>query len=302
MKYPFPVHAALGVFLILAWHSATAHGHGDVKIQISAAEGQLYVAESVYTSTFGEPVFGLPPATELPGVDAIGGISLADEVALEVVGPLLFSTGQTGGSVEPTDGILELIAPDGVNSVFIDSMTTTLPPLDWLPLGGELTDVHGTYVLVDRGDDPPGAYGLQMRAVSPQFNASDPFLVVIGSYDFDSGLLPEAIEQLLSASVVITPLPGDANGDDVVDGLDYLVWAEHFGDDPAEVPPGSPANGDLNDDEVVDGLDYILWAGHFGDHRTTAVPEPAGLATLTLVSTTLVFHRRRRQLPQTVTA
>ncbi len=29
--------------------------------------------------------------------------------------------------------------------------------------------------------------------------------------------------------------PGDGNLDGVVDGLDYLVWASYFGDDPAHV-------------------------------------------------------------------
>ncbi|MCA9100828.1 MAG: dockerin type I domain-containing protein [Pirellulales bacterium] len=100
-----------------------------------------------------------------------------------------------------------------------------------------------------------------------------------------------------TATVDLAPaLPGDANGDGNVDGLDYLVWAENFGDDPADDPPGSPANGDLNDDGVVDGLDYILWAGHFGESTNlTSVPEPA-LTTLgtPLVVGWLVFGRRRR--------
>ena len=56
--------------------------------------------------------------------------------------------------------------------------------------------------------------------------------------------------------------PGDANFDGKVDGLDYLVWAENFGDDPADDPPGSPENGDFNDDGVVNGSRLSLaWAG-----------------------------------------
>jgi hypothetical protein len=80
-----------------------------------------------------------------------------------------------------------------------------------------------------------------------------------------------------TATVNLAPgLPGDANGDDMVDGLDYLIWAENFGDDPADDPPGSPANGDLNDDNVVDGLDYLFWASNFGASTDgITVPEPS---------------------------
>jgi len=271
----------VSVSLGVALSSATAWGHGDVKIEIQAVDGHLDVEMSVHKSVFGEPLFGLPPATDLPGVDAIGGISTADEVLLEVIGPLLFAQGLDGGSAEPTDGLLEVIAPNGIDSVLVDALTTTLPALDWLPLGGQLIDVHGTYALIDRGSDLPGAYGLQMRAISPQFESSEPFLVVIGAHDMDPGLLDEAAAQILDASdLVFAPIPGDANGDDVVDGLDYLVWAAHYGDNPAEDPPGSPDNGDLNGDDVVDGLDYLFWAAHYGESRATAVPEPSGLWAL----------------------
>ncbi|MEZ6071584.1 MAG: dockerin type I domain-containing protein [Pirellulales bacterium] len=70
---------------------------------------------------------------------------------------------------------------------------------------------------------------------------------------------------------------GDANNDGRVDGLDFLVWASNFDDNPADDPPGSPANGDFNDDGVVDGADYLLWAAHFGE---TGLPSPLATATV----------------------
>jgi hypothetical protein len=33
--------------------------------------------------------------------------------------------------------------------------------------------------------------------------------------------------------------PGDGNGDGHVDGVDYLIWAGNYGDNPADDPPGS---------------------------------------------------------------
>jgi hypothetical protein len=77
--------------------------------------------------------------------------------------------------------------------------------------------------------------------------------------------------------VVMSPSTlGDGNGDGKVDGLDYLIWAGFFGDDPAQAPPGSPENGDFNDDDKVDGLDYLTLASNFGQgpNDGVAVPEP----------------------------
>ncbi|MCA9100396.1 MAG: PEP-CTERM sorting domain-containing protein [Planctomycetales bacterium] len=101
---------------------------------------------------------------------------------------------------------------------------------------------------------------------------------------------------VLVLDVSIASLPtGDANGDFVVDGLDYLVWAENFGDDPAEDPPGSPYNGDLDDNGVVDGLDYLVWAENFGTGTTSqAVPEPASWAGLAVALLIAGMHRRHR--------
>ncbi|MEZ6073478.1 MAG: PQQ-dependent sugar dehydrogenase [Pirellulales bacterium] len=91
------------------------------------------------------------------------------------------------------------------------------------------------------------------------------------------------------------PLTGDANGDFLVDGLDYLVWANHFGDDPAADPPGAPANGDFNGDGRVDGLDYVAWAENFGADLdgSVAVPEPSALALCTVAGAVALLRRRR---------
>jgi hypothetical protein len=92
-----------------------------------------------------------------------------------------------------------------------------------------------------------------------------------------------------------TPTPGDANGDGKVNGTDYLVWAGHYGDDPANDPPGSPGNGDFNNDGKVDGQDYLTWAGNYGQgpNDGVAVPEPGTLALLVLGCATAAVSRRR---------
>ena len=101
-------------------------------------------------------------------------------------------------------------------------------------------------------------------------------------------LLGDVVVDLFAA-----PLPGDANGDRAIDGLDYLVWAAAFGDNPAADPPGPPTNGDLNGDTLVDGLDYLVWAASFGKgpNNVVAVPEPGTLGWFALGGVCLFVSR-----------
>ncbi|MEZ6073971.1 MAG: sugar-binding protein [Pirellulales bacterium] len=86
-------------------------------------------------------------------------------------------------------------------------------------------------------------------------------------------------------------VPGDANGDGWVDGLDYLLWAEHYGESPSQ--PSGASGGDFNGDQLTDGLDYLLWASQYGAHVGGAtVPEQSSL--LMLLSGCLALVRRRR--------
>jgi hypothetical protein len=77
-------------------------------------------------------------------------------------------------------------------------------------------------------------------------------------------------------------IPGDSNGDGLVDGFDYLQWAGNYGlTDPPEVLNGA-ADGDYNGDDVVDGHDYLVWAENYNapwpmPPGGSAVPEPSGL-------------------------
>ncbi len=71
-------------------------------------------------------------------------------------------------------------------------------------------------------------------------------------------------------------LPGDYNGDNVVDAGDYTVWRDNLNQSvelPNDETPG-----------MVDESDYEVWKAHFGEsinsgagQTTSAVPEPASL-------------------------
>jgi hypothetical protein len=92
-------------------------------------------------------------------------------------------------------------------------------------------------------------------------------------------------------------LPGDANGDLLVDGLDFIIWNNH------KYTAGNDwSTGDFTGDGITDGLDFIEWnnlkftSANLVATRisavTASVPEPAsGLLLMGLVGLA-VFSRR----------
>jgi len=68
-----------------------------------------------------------------------------------------------------------------------------------------------------------------------------------------------------SPSPTPTPTPslpagkaGDANGDNKVDGVDYVVWLSHYNKSDT-----GAANGDFNNSGKVDGVDYVVWVNNY---------------------------------------
>lgn len=83
----------------------------------------------------------------------------------------------------------------------------------------------------------------------------------------------------------------DFDGNDVVDGNDFLIWQRNFG------VGTTPAQGDANHDGVVNGADLDIWRDTYGQAAATpvvgAVPEPSSLALACLAAATLLRSRRR---------
>ena len=90
---------------------------------------------------------------------------------------------------------------------------------------------------------------------------------------------------------VALPTPGDATVDGCVDGLDYVVWSNHY-----LLDDTIWREGDFNDDGVTDGLDYVIWSNNYSPAPGGLVPEPATAALLAAgaVATILSGRRRRR--------
>lgn len=94
-----------------------------------------------------------------------------------------------------------------------------------------------------------------------------------------------------SAINVLLPALGDANGDGVVDGTDYTIWADHY------LQTGQPwTHGDFNFDGLVDGSDYTVWADHWSPAPAagaSVLPEPATWVLLALGGIACLAIRRR---------
>lgn len=57
------------------------------------------------------------------------------------------------------------------------------------------------------------------------------------------------------------PFRGDANGDNVVDDLDYDIWRNNYG----STTENGSSSGDFNSDTKVDGIDYVIWHKTYGN-------------------------------------
>jgi hypothetical protein len=85
---------------------------------------------------------------------------------------------------------------------------------------------------------------------------------------------------------VTAGLPGDFNGDTIVDLADYTVWRDNLGGSSDLAGNGDETNASAG---VVDINDYDLWKGQFGmaappvGLKTAAVPEPGSLLLVGLI-------------------
>lgn len=73
-------------------------------------------------------------------------------------------------------------------------------------------------------------------------------------------------------------LLGDANGDNKVSGIDYVIWLKNYG----KYVAGGHSNGDFNGDGFVSGSDYVIWLINYGREITPTIePSPTISSTLT---------------------
>ncbi|MBN2218497.1 MAG: PEP-CTERM sorting domain-containing protein [Pirellulales bacterium] len=95
--------------------------------------------------------------------------------------------------------------------------------------------------------------------------------------------------------VVVPLVPGDTNGDRLVDEQDAAVLTAQWG---ASVSGGA-GDADFNDDGLVNAADAAILAANWGDWRfsteaSALVPEPSALVSLIGLAAILLFRQRRR--------
>lgn len=83
---------------------------------------------------------------------------------------------------------------------------------------------------------------------------------------------------IFATKSVYAAVQGDTNADNQVDGGDYIVWLDNYG----EETQAGPVEGDLNNDRIVDGLDYMIWLLGFNSNPAEPLPtlEPTPEATI----------------------
>lgn len=99
-------------------------------------------------------------------------------------------------------------------------------------------------------------------------------------------------------SPTATAVPGDYNGNGIVDAADYTLWRDHLGQT-FSLPNENPAAGTPG---TVDQEDYDFWKSRFGATSgsgsislspSAAVPEPSSCLLLTVIGLFLWAVRRR---------
>ncbi|MBX3427125.1 MAG: hypothetical protein KF688_15720 [Pirellulales bacterium] len=102
----------------------------------------------------------------------------------------------------------------------------------------------------------------------------------------------------VSNPALIAGATANFNGDEGVDGSDFMIWQRNFGRNDAGV---SVATGDANNDGMVDGDDLDVWRTQFGSAPIVAaissVPEPSSWISISGVIVVMARIRNRIRRP-----
>ena len=132
----------------------------------------------------------------------------------------------------------------------VATFSLTAPATVYIAFDDRYTEPSWMSGYTDTGQDmvnsEPNPYSLYSASYSsPQTISLGP--VGSGSYG------------MYSVIVKASSVPGDGNGDGHVNGVDYMIWYNHY-----KQSVSGPANGDYNSSGYVDGVDYMIWLTNYG--------------------------------------
>ncbi|OGM57381.1 hypothetical protein A3A50_04490 [Candidatus Woesebacteria bacterium RIFCSPLOWO2_01_FULL_38_20] len=128
---------------------------------------------------------------------------------------------------DPNGDVITYSLPQKPSGMIIDPNTGFI---QWTP------DQSGNFGITLAATDTSGVQSLQTLTLTANTNDGQPIVT------------PTGIGKT-----------GDANADSKVDGLDYVIWLNNYGNQ-----VGGINKGDFNTDNRVDGLDYVIWLNNYG--------------------------------------
>jgi hypothetical protein len=122
---------------------------------------------------------------------------------------------------------------------------------------------------------PDDANWSTIATLGPTATSNDVMGLTPGTYYYFRVLAYNALGSFPTQGLQqLAPLPGDINGDGLIDVADYDIWAANVG-----ATNATWSQGDLNGDRLVDVADYDIWAANVGATASTpltaASPAPA---------------------------
>lgn len=224
-----------------------------------------------------------------PGVtDNATFVRFENDLLMNSLGQTAFIAALSGPGVTPANGL-------GIWAEDADGVLRLVARL------GDTLDVEDTSGVDER-------VITELALVSPDnaLAGSSPAFTDDGLLAFYAAFADES-SGIFVADLSIGALPGDYNGDGLVDAVDYAVWRENLG---TVGPAGDGTGPGLNGvpDGAVDSFDFSFWRANYGASAAAVtanlagrtVPEPAG-SLLALLAALCGWVRRRPVLAPVAT-
>lgn len=206
-------------------------------------------------------------------------------------------------NVNPTTGQAQLLNPSGftvaIDSYVIRSASGSLNPSSWSSLQDQGANGGDWYEANPDSNTLSELLANDAATLSPNsgtiFNLGSPW-VTGGLQDLVLQFALDGESVLRTGKVVYGPLvagvalPGDYNGDNIVNAADYTVWRDANGTSatlPNDTTPGT-----------VNQSDYNVWRANYGatlSSPAVAVPEPTAVALLLGVAVVPALSIRRNR-------